>query len=164
MRITIIAAIDKQGAIGYENKLLFYLPADLKHFKSLTTGHTILMGRKTFESLPKGALPERRNIVLSSKGTEFKDAETFTSVELALQHCKNDEEIFILGGDSLYKQTVSIADSLCITHIDATAENADAFFPEIDSKIWKETSHEKHEPDEKNKIAFCFTTYERREK
>ena len=161
MRITIIAAIDRERAIGYENKLLFYLPADLKHFKSLTTGHTILMGRKTFESLPKGALPERRNIVLSSKGAEFKDAETFTSVEQALEKCQNDEEVFIIGGDSLYKQTVSIADRLCITHIEATADKADSFFPEIDLNIWKETSKERHEPDEKNKIAFCFTNYER---
>lgn len=98
--ISIIAAVDRRMAIGYQNKLLFWLPNDLKRFKALTTGHTIVMGRKTFESLPKGALPNRRNIVLSSNAaTVCPGAEVFTSLQEALEHCSSDEDIYIIGGE-----------------------------------------------------------------
>ena len=96
--ISIIAAVDRHMAIGYENKLLFWLPNDLKRFKALTTGNTIIMGRKTFESLPKGVLPNRRNIVLSTRpDTLCPDAEIFPSLEEALKHCEQDEQIYIIG-------------------------------------------------------------------
>ena len=103
-KVSIIAAVDRRMAIGFENKLLFWLPNDLKRFKALTTGNTILMGRKTFESLPKGALPNRRNIVLSSNpDTVCSGAEVFPSLETALKSCREDEHIYIIGGASIYQ-------------------------------------------------------------
>ena len=110
--ISIIAAVDRHMAIGYENKLLFWLPNDLKRFKALTTGNTIIMGRKTFESLPKGALPNRRNIVLSTRpDTLCPGAEIFPSLEEALKHCEQDEQIYIIGGASVYRQALPLADA-----------------------------------------------------
>lgn len=159
--ITIIAAIDKANALGNKNQLLFYLPADLKHFKALTTGHTIIMGRKTFESLPKGALPNRRNIVLTRhrQVDDFPGAELFGSINEALASCKKQEEVFIIGGASIYEQALPLAQRLCLTEIDATAEEADAYFPTIDKNIWKECAREEHAADERNKQAFAFVEY-----
>ena len=118
--IHIIVATDRNMAIGYQNKLLFWLPNDLKRFKELTTGNTIIMGRNTFLSLPKGALPNRRNIVLSTrKDASFLGAETYASLEEAIKACKEDEKIYIIGGASVYKQALPLADVLCITEIDA---------------------------------------------
>ena len=129
-KISIIAAVDRRMAIGFENKLLFWLPNDLKRFKALTTGNTIVMGRKTFESLPKGALPNRRNVVLSSNpAAECPGAEVFPSLEAALQSCKEDEHVYIIGGASVYQQAIPFADELCLTEIDNTAPEADAFSP-----------------------------------
>ena len=100
--ISIIAAVDRHMGIGYENKLLFWLPNDLKRFKALTTGNTIIMGRKTFESLPKGALPNRRNIVLSTRSdTQCPGAEVFPSLEEALKNCAQDEQVYIIGGERI---------------------------------------------------------------
>ena len=113
--ITIIAAINKNRGLGFENKLLYWLPNDLKHFKALTTGHTIIMGRKTFESFPKGALPNRRNIVLSKGDHNFPGAECFHSLEEALMHCGKGEDIYIIGGAGLYAEALAIADRLCLT-------------------------------------------------
>ena len=107
MLITIIAAVARNHAIGYQNKLLYWLPNDLKRFKALTTGHTIIMGRRTFESLPKGALPNRRNIVLSRTQTHFDGCDSFTSLDEALAHCAADEDIYIIGGAHVYQQAVS---------------------------------------------------------
>ena len=110
-RISIIAAVDNRMAIGFQNKLLFWLPNDLKRFKALTTGNTIIMGRKTFESLPKGALPNRRNVVLSSNpAAECPGAEVFTSLEAALESCQAEEKVYIIGGASVYRQAISLAD------------------------------------------------------
>ena len=126
-KISIIAAVDRRMAIGFENKLLFWLPNDLKRFKALTTGNTILMGRKTFESLPKGALPNRRNIVLSSNpATECPGAEVFPSLEAALQSCKEEEHIYIIGGASIYQQALSLAGDLCLTKMDGMTPGGDA--------------------------------------
>lgn len=137
--ISIIAAVDRRMAIGYQNKLLFWLPNDLKRFKALTTGHTIVMGRKTFESLPKGALPNRRNIVLSSNAaTVCPGAEVFTGLQEALEHCGSDEDIYIIGGESVYRQALPLADRLCLTEIDDEAPQADAYFPTIDPAVWTE--------------------------
>ena len=127
-RISIIAAVDHRMAIGFQNKLLFWLPNDLKRFKALTTGNTIIMGRKTFESLPKGALPNRRNVVLSSNpATECPGAEVFTSLEDALKSCQEEEKVYIIGGASVYRQAMPLADELCLTEVDDTAPEADAF-------------------------------------
>ena len=161
MSISIIVAIAKNNAIGFENKLLYWLPNDLKRFKALTTGHTIIMGRKTFESLPKGALPNRRNIVLSRQEIDFPGAERFNSLESALSQCNREEEIYIIGGASVYQEAMSLADKLCITHIDDTPEQADAFFPQIDSSVWEQTNKESHQTDEKHQYAYSFVDYRR---
>ena len=161
MSISIIVAIAKNNAIGFENKLLYWLPNDLKRFKALTTGHTIIMGRKTFESLPKGALPNRRNIVLSRQDIDFPGAERFNSLESALSQCRDEEEIYIIGGASVYQEAMPLADKLCVTHINDTPEQADAFFPEIDSSIWEETNKEFHPTDEKHQYPYCFVDYQR---
>lgn len=121
-RISIIAAVDSRMAIGFQNKLLFRLPNDLKRFKALTTGNTIIMGRKTFESLPKGALPNRRNVVLSSNpAAECPGAEVFTSLEAALESCQAEEKVYIIGGASVYRQAISLADELCLTEVNDNA-------------------------------------------
>ena len=159
-KISIIAAVDRRMAIGFENKLLFWLPNDLKRFKALTTGNTIVMGRKTFESLPKGALPNRRNVVLSSNpATECPGAEVFPSLEAALQSCKEDEHVYISGGASGYQQAIPLADELCLTEIDSTASEADAFFPEVSPAVWHEKNREAHPADEKHLCSYAFVDY-----
>lgn len=161
--ISIIAAVDRRMAIGYQNKLLFWLPNDLKRFKALTTGHTIVMGRKTFESLPKGALPNRRNIVLSSNAaTVCPGAEVFTGLQEVLEHCGSDEDIYIIGGESVYRQALPLADRLCLTEIDDEAPQADAYFPTIDPAVWTEKSREPHPADEKHPCPYAFADYVRK--
>ncbi len=162
MNISIIVAVDRNMAIGNDNKLLFWLPNDLKRFKALTTGNTIIMGRKTFESLPKGALSNRRNIVLSThEGASFAGAEAFTSLDEALKACDEDEHIYIIGGETLYRQAISVADELCVTEIDAEAPQADAYFPEISPEIWQEKSRDAHPADEKHLCSYAFVDYVR---
>lgn len=161
--IAIIAAIAQNNAIGFNNRLLYWLPEDLKRFKALTTGHTIIMGRHTFESLPKGALPNRRNIVLSHRSmTDFPGAECYTSLAEALNHCLDEDIVYIIGGGSVYKEAINIADMLCLTVIDDVPLQADTYFPSIDLSEWEETWYEKHEPDDKHDYAFTFVNYERK--
>ena len=155
--ISIIAAVAKNRAIGYENKLIYWLPNDLKRFKALTTGHTIIMGRNTFLSLPKGALPNRRNIVLSRSTKDFPGCDVYSSLEEALKHCTPDEDIYIIGGASVYRQALKIADRLCLTEINDTPEKADTFFPPYDD--WKEESRENHEKDERHEYEYSFVDY-----
>src|SRR5574344_1916104 len=157
MRINIIAAVAKNRAIGYKNKLIYWLPNDLKRFKALTTGHTIIMGRHTFESLPKGALPNRRNIVLSRTQKEFPGCDTYLSLEDALKHCSQDEDIYIIGGSSVYEQALHLADRLCLTEVDDIPTEADAFFPPYDD--WKEESREEHDIDERHKFRYNSIDY-----
>ena len=160
--IAIIAAIDKNNALGFKNRLLFYLPDDLKRFKALTTGHTVVMGRKTFDSLPKGALPNRRNIVLSrSTRLELPGAEVYASLEEALQHCADDEQVFIMGGASVYKQAMPLADRLYMTEIDAEAAEADVYFPAIDHELWHETKRDVRRADDRHLCNYAFVDYER---
>lgn len=160
--IAIIAAIDKNNALGFKNKLLFYLPNDLKRFKALTTGHTVIMGRKTFDSLPKGALPNRRNIVLSrSTRLELPGAEVYASLEEALLHCANNEQVFIMGGASVYKQAMPLADRLYMTEIDAEAAEADVYFPVIDRELWHETKRDVRRADDRHPCNYAFVDYER---
>lgn len=162
-KISIIAAVDRHMAIGFQNKLLFWLPNDLKRFKALTTGNTIIMGRKTFESLPKGALPNRRNVVLSSNPViQCPGAEIFPSLEAALQSCEEDEHVYIIGGASVYQQALHFADELCLTEIDSAAPEADAFFPDVLPAIWHEKSREAHPVDEKHLCPYAFVDYARR--
>ena len=157
--ITIIAAVAENRAIGFENKLLYWLPNDLKRFKALTTGHTILMGRKTFDSLPKGALPNRRNVVISRSVTEIPGCDVYPTLESALSSCK-EEDVFIIGGASIYEQAMTLADRLCLTIIHDTPEKADAFFPTYDDG-WKETVREDHDTDEKHNYKYSFVDYMR---
>lgn len=160
--IAIIAAIDKNNALGFQNRLLFYLPDDLKRFKALTTGHTVVMGRKTFDSLPKGALPNRRNIVLSrSTKLVLPGAEVYASLEEALKHCADDEQVFIMGGASVYKQAMPLADRLYMTEIDAEAAEADVYFPAIDHELWHETKRDVRRADDRHPCDYAFVDYER---
>lgn len=163
-KIALIAAIAKNNAIGIGNKLIYWLPNDLKRFKELTTGHTIIMGSNTFRSLPKGALPNRRNIVLSRKESEFPGTETFKSLEEALANCKNEDIVYIIGGEMLYKTAIPFADILCLTEINDTPENADAFFPEFTKSEWEVIENEAHEKDEKHDYEYRFVTYLKRTK
>lgn len=158
--ISIIAAVDRNLGIGFQNKLLFWLPNDLKRFKNLTTTNTIIMGRNTFESLPKGALPNRRNIVLSSNPeTQCPGAELFPSLEAALKSCAPREEVFIIGGASVYNQALPFADRLCLTEIDAEAPQVDTYFPALDATVWHEKSRESHPADEKHPCPYAFVEY-----
>lgn len=160
--LSIIVAVNNDLAIGFENQLLYWLPNDLKRFKALTTGHTIIMGRKTFESLPKGALPNRRNIVLTTADRTFEGAECFHSLQEALQACPPDEETFIIGGASLYAEALPLADRLYITEVDDSGKAADAHFPTIDPKVWNEKSRECHSSDEKHLYSYSFVDYVRK--
>lgn len=162
MNISIIVATALNNAIGYKNKLLYWLPNDLKRFKFLTTGHSIIMGRKTFESLPKGALPNRRNIVLSTrKDISFEGAEIFPSLEEAITSCAGEDEIFIIGGASVYKQALNYANRIYLTRIEDIPKDADAFFPPIEETHWKEKSREVHPFDEKHPCSYSFIDYQK---
>ena len=159
MRINIIAAVAKNRAIGFENKLIYWLPNDLKRFKALTTGHTIIMGRNTYLSLPKGALPNRRNVVLSSTISELPGCDVYPTLDAALKSCRPDEAIYIIGGARVYEQAISMADRLCLTEVDDTPAQADAFFP--DYSDWQVVNKEAHPKDERHAFEYAFTDYER---
>ena len=159
MSINIIAAVAKNRAIGFENKLIYWLPNDLKRFKALTTGHTIIMGRNTYLSLPKGALPNRRNVVLSSTISELPGCDVYPTLDAALKSCRPDEDIYIIGGARVYEQAISIADRLCLTEVDDTPAQADAFFP--DYSDWQVVNKEAHPKDERHAFEYAFTDYER---
>ena len=161
--ITIIAALARNNAIGCDNRLLYWLPNDLKRFKALTTGHTIIMGRRTFESLPKGALPNRRNVVLSRSLSVAEGAEVFASLDDALRSCSAEEDVFIIGGESVYREALPLADRLCLTLIDAVPERADAFFPQVSEAEWRVVSREEHDTDEKHTEKYTFVDYIRHE-
>ena len=157
MQINIIAAVAKNRAIGYRNQLIYWLPNDIKRFKMLTTGHTIIMGRHTCESLPKGALPNRRNIVLSRTQNTFVGCDCYKSLDEALKHCSQEENIYIIGGASLYEQALNIADRLLLTEVNDVPEHADAFFPPYGG--WKIVQKEEHGKDEKHAYEYAFTDY-----
>ena len=158
MRINIIAAVDRNRAIGKENKLLYWLPNDLKRFKLLTTGHTIVMGRKTFESLPKGALPNRRNVVVSRSVAELPGCDVYPSIDEALKSCSAQEDVYIIGGESVYRQALPFADRLCLTEIEAETEGADAFFPDLDADPRWQVEYES-EIFEENGLRYQFVDY-----
>ncbi|WP_333853444.1 dihydrofolate reductase [Epilithonimonas sp.] len=159
--ITIIAAIGNKNALGKDNQLLWKLPKDLKHFKTLTENHPVVMGRKTYESIGK-ALPNRTNIVVSRKENWFQEGVLIVStLKEALKFAKKiNEDFFVIGGGEIYKQTIDIADKLEITQVNGDFE-ADTFFPKIDLKIWQKTDEECHSKDDKNDYDFCFQTFEK---
>ena len=155
--ITIIAAVARNNAIGNQNKLLYWLPNDLKRFKALTTGHTIIMGRKTFDSLPKGALPDRRNVVVSRSLTSLPGCDVYPSLTEALSNTSPNEDVYIIGGATIYEQALPLADRLCLTEINDTPKEADVFFP--DYSTWKEVWREDHDKDEKHNQQYSFVDY-----
>lgn len=166
--ISIIVAIAENYAIGKKGDLLCHMPADLKHFKEITTGSTVLMGERTFLSLQKHPLPNRRNIVLTDvKGKTFEGAETVYSIDEMVERLRVtgdglQEEAFVIGGGMVYKQAMEFADKLYITHIHHSWEDADTFFPVIDPTIWKQVSAERHSADDKNPYDYTFAEYDRR--
>ena len=166
--ISIIVAIAENYAIGKKGDLLCHLPADLKHFKEITSGKTVMMGERTFYSLPKHPLPNRRNIVLTDvHGRTFEGAEAVYSIEELVKSIKpktnsQEEEAFVIGGGMVYRQMMPLADKLYITHIHHSWEDADTFFPEIKESEWKLLNAEKHYADEKNPYDFTFAEYGRR--
>ena len=160
--LNIIACISKKHrAIGYQNRLLYAIPSDMTRFRELTTGHTIIMGRKTFESLPNGALPHRRNIVISKTREQITGCEVYTSLEEALAARKEaaEDECFIIGGASIYEQALPFADKLYLTIVEKEPEHADTFFPEINPAEWEVTEKEMRN---ENGLPFTFLTLYRR--
>ena len=172
--LSIIACISKNNrAIGYQNRLLYHLPSDMVRFRELTTGHTIVMGRKTFESLPNGVLPHRRNIVVSKSLKEIDGGEVYPTLEEALRAAQGEtlsapkedtgttslEEIFIIGGESIYRQALPAARKLYLTIVDKEPEAADTFFPEINPDAWEVAEKEMRN---ENGLSFSFLTYIRK--
>lgn len=139
MNISMIAAIGKNNELGKDNKLIWRLPEDLKYFKRVTDGRTIIMGRKTFESLPK-LLPNRKHIVLSSSNTFPSEVEVYKNIKELLNKIQlSKEEIFVIGGGSVYEQFLEYANSLYLTEIEAECLEADAFFPQFDKEEWRKS-------------------------
>ncbi len=160
--ISIIVAMAENRAIGNNNEMPWHLSADLKRFKALTSGHTVIMGRKTLESLPNGPLPKRRNIILSERLTEIPNGvEKAENIKQALTLVENETEVFIIGGGSIYEQFLGLADKLYLTIIEADYE-ADTFFPPIDFKAWEMTEKEVMDNDSQVNFVYRFETYERK--
>ena len=159
--ITLIAAVAENNALGKDNQLLWHLPDDFKRFKNITSGHYIIMGRKTFESFPK-PLPNRTHVIITrQKEYTSENCIVVDSLQKAIAVCPKDEETFIIGGGEIYKQSIETADKLDITRVHHAFE-ADTFFPEIDLNEWKLTSEEFHPKDEKHHFDFTFQTYLRK--
>lgn len=157
--VTIIAAVGRDRAIGRNGDLVFYVREDLRHFKALTTGNTVVMGRKTFESLPKGALPNRRNIVITRQADFMAPGtERASSLEEALSMASG-EEVFIIGGGEIYRQAIGVADRLELTYIDADTSDADTYFPEYQTGEWREESRSEEMTDEKSGVRYRFICY-----
>ena len=167
MIVSIIAAISRNKAIGNQGKLIYHLPEDMKRFKKMTTGHTVIMGRKTFESLPNGPLPNRKNIVISSTlkdgdipGVEI--AENVMQAILKANPTEPKEEVFVIGGASIYKQALelNLVENIYLTVVDDIVEEADAFFPPIPNDydiVWGEC----HSKDDKNKYDYTFEEWKK---
>jgi dihydrofolate reductase len=160
--ISIIVAVSDDWGIGKDNKLLWHIPEDMKRFKRLTSGNTVIMGKKTWESLPKRPLPGRKNIVLTDDPNECIECSiTAYSFEDALNKCEKGDEIFVIGGGSVYRQFMPVADRLLITHVHRKTP-ADVFFPEIDPNTWKVVDKEEFKASENNSIPYTYIIYERR--
>jgi len=174
MILSIISGIANNNEIGRKNELLWNLPIDMKHFRETTSGHPVIMGQRTFESLGIGAdgkpgkpLPNRRNIILTlDKEYKRDDAEVVYSIEELDELLKNttekDEELFIIGGGQIYKLFIEKSDRLYITHVNAEFSDADTFFPIIDPLKWQKVKEDKHGKDEKNIYDTNFVVYERK--
>ncbi len=174
MILSIIAAIGQNNELGKDNQLLWQMPADMKHFRETTSGHPVIMGRKTFESIGR-ALPNRENIIITRDPQYFREGVIIVhSLEEAIErytksraskdiarHDSAESEIFIIGGGHVYEEALPYADRLYITHVDAKLP-ADTFFPEIDLRKWEKSHEEKFPSDEKNPYPYTFVTYEKK--
>jgi dihydrofolate reductase len=156
--ITLIAAAAENNALGKDNQLVWHLPDDFKRFKQITSGHYIIMGRKTFESFPK-PLPNRTHVIITrQKNYKVDGCIVVNSIEDAIKACPKEEEVFIIGGADIYNQSIDFADKIELTRVHANFE-ADAFFPKINLNHWKLTFEEKHVQDEKHNFDFTFQTF-----
>ncbi len=160
--ISIIVAVSEDWGIGRDNELLWRIPEDLKRFRRLTTGNTIIMGKRTWESLPRRPLPDRINIVLTDVPEEkVEGAITAYSIGDALRKCDRQREIFIIGGGSIYRQFLPLADKLYITHVHKKA-SADVFFPAIDPGTWETEVKEEFPATVESEIPYTYTIYKKR--
>lgn len=156
-----IAAAAENNALGKDNKLVWHLPDDFKRFKQITSGHHIILGRKTFESFPK-PLPNRTHVIITrNKNYKAEGCIIVNSIEEALKIVPKNEDTFIIGGAEIYRQSLHLSDKIELTRVHTTCE-ADAFFPEIDAEEWKITNEEFHPKDEKHNFDFTFLTYVKR--
>jgi dihydrofolate reductase len=159
--LTLIAAAAENNALGKDNELVWHLPDDFKRFKKLTSGHHIIMGRKTFDSFPK-PLPNRTHVVITRQDHFIKEGIlVVNSLERAIELSAGDPQPFVIGGGEIYKMAMKLADKIELTRVHGTFE-ADTFFPEIDENQWKLISEEFHEKDEKHDYAFTYLTYVRK--
>lgn len=158
--VSIIVAIAQNGTIGDKNSLLWHIKEDMRFFRTTTSGHPVIMGRKTFESLGSKPLPKRTNIVITRADREFEGAFTAHSLEEAIRMAGADEEIFIMGGAQIYREALSVADRMYITHVERDYEG-DTSFPEIDFAQWKLVDVVRHERGEEYESPFEFRTYDR---
>jgi dihydrofolate reductase len=161
MTLTILVAVSANNAIGKNNQLLWHLPADLKHFKNLTTGHPIVMGRKTYDSIGK-PLPNRRNIVVTrQKDLAIEGVEVVNDIDAALSRCADENEVFIIGGAEVYRMALPFVTKIYLTTVHKSYE-ADVFFPELNKEEWEEIELQYHSEDEKNSIPYTFSTLKRK--
>jgi dihydrofolate reductase len=160
MTISSIVAISENHVIGKNNQLLWHMPTDLKHFKQITSGHTVIMGRKTFDSVGK-PLPKRRNIIITRQHLDIPCCEVVSSVDEAIALCKDEAEVFIVGGAEIYRLALPQTNRIYLTIIHQAFEG-DSFFPELDKFEWVETSRDDYPADEKNKYPFSFIQLDRR--
>lgn len=159
--IILIAAVAENNALGKNNDLLWHLPKDFKRFKEITSGHHIIMGRKTFESFPK-PLPNRTHVIITrQKEYVCEGCIVVQDLEKAIAICPKNEDVFVIGGGEIYSQSIHLADQLDITRVHHSFE-ADVFFPEIDSEIWELTTEEVHLKDEKHPYDYSFQTFVRK--
>ncbi len=159
MVLSIIVAVAQNHAIGKENQLLWHISEDLKYFKQITSGHTVVMGRKTFESIGK-PLPNRRNIIISRSMEPREGVEVAASLDAAVALCKNEDEVFVIGGGTIYREVLPLANRLYYTEVHADYD-ADTFFPAIDKNRWKEISRQDFSHGDKFPTPFSFVVYEK---
>lgn len=158
--ISIIVAIAQNGTIGDKNALLWHIKEDMRFFRTTTSGHAVVMGRKTFDSLGSKPLPKRKNIVITRSDREFEGAFAAHSLEEAVRMAEGDEEIFIIGGAQIYREALAIADRMYITRVEHDYEG-DTTFPEVDYNLWKLIAEERHERGEEYEWPFAFLIYDR---
>ncbi|MBR3590918.1 MAG: dihydrofolate reductase [Alistipes sp.] len=159
--VSIIVAIAQNGTIGDKNSLLWHIKEDMRFFRTTTSGHAVVMGRKTFESLGSRPLPKRTNIVITRADRVFEGALTAHSLEEAIRLAEGDEEIFIIGGAQIYREALRVADRMYITRVMHDYEG-DTSFPDIDLSEWELVAEEKHDRGEEYEYPFAFLTYERK--